>query len=72
MDRERLTLVLAPMEMQALRKSAKADLRHPRDQARYLLRRVLLGETVQEHSKVAGVMNVSEASTTNDFASVNP
>ena len=43
MTYERLTLVLPEPEMQALRTAARAELRKPRDQARAILRAVLLG-----------------------------
>lgn len=42
---ERLTLVLDSAEAAALRSAARAEMRRPRDQARYLLRSVLLGES---------------------------
>ena len=38
---ERLTLVLDQTEMQQLRQSARADLRRPRDQAKFLVLRGL-------------------------------
>ena len=38
---ERLTVVLNESEMQQLRQAARADLRRPSDQARYLLRLAL-------------------------------
>jgi hypothetical protein len=44
MTYERLTLLLEPAEGAALREAAKANLRRPPDQARYLLRSVLLGD----------------------------
>ncbi len=39
-----ITLILNPEESSALRNSAELNLRRPRDQARYLLRSILLGE----------------------------
>lgn len=53
MKTERLTLVLSSAEMQALRKSSKVDLRHPREQARYILQSVLLGNKFQEKTEPA-------------------
>ena len=47
MRNERLTLVLSQGEMEALRRAAQAELRRPREQARYLVR-VGLGMTDQE------------------------
>jgi plasmid stability protein len=44
MSYARLNIPLSDMELQALRAAAQKDLRHPKDQARYLLRRALLGE----------------------------
>lgn len=41
---ERLTLVLPQAEMHALRAKARAELRKPRDQARLMLRAMLLNE----------------------------
>lgn len=46
-----LTIILSYEEMERLRKSAQHDLRHPRDQARIILRSVLLGEQLQENGR---------------------
>jgi hypothetical protein len=55
----RIYIPLAAEEMDALRSSAQSHYRHPRDQARYLLRKMLLGEPPAEatstNSKSAGV-----------------
>lgn len=40
----RITVPLSREEFEALRTAAQTDYRHPREQARYLLRGVLLGE----------------------------
>lgn len=40
----RVIIVLTEQEMERLHQSAKRDLRHPRDQARYILRSALLGQ----------------------------
>ena len=40
----RITVSLSRAELEALIRNAQRDYRHPRDQARYLLRRALLGE----------------------------
>lgn len=40
----RITVSLSRAELEALISNAQRDYRHPRDQARYLLRRALLGE----------------------------
>lgn len=40
-NHQRLTLIFTTVEMNALRQKAKASLRNPRDQARYLLRLAL-------------------------------
>jgi hypothetical protein len=53
MTYERVTVVLTEHEMEKLRKVAQRELRRPRDQAAFLLRRALLGETVEEKSKSA-------------------
>lgn len=53
---ERLTLVLEPAEMAALRQAARLELRKPRDQARHMLRVALLTDPprneVRECAKV--------------------
>lgn len=41
MERLRITVPLSSDEFSALRESASMQLRHPRDQARFLLRRAL-------------------------------
>ena len=40
---QKLTVALTETEMQALKKSAALDCRRPQDQARFLLRTILLG-----------------------------
>lgn len=40
----RITVSLSRAELEALIRNAQRDYRHPRDQARYLLRRALMGE----------------------------
>lgn len=61
MNGERLTLVLDPLEMQALRNAARADLRRPRDQARHILRSALLMEFVTE--SIVGLPEHSDSTT---------
>jgi hypothetical protein len=58
MQTERLTLVLSPGEMAALRKAAQAELRRPRDQARAILRDALLRADQEKHNDA--VMNFGE------------
>ncbi len=43
---KRVTVPLSADEFEALSKSAQQDYRHPREQARYLLRRILFSEPV--------------------------
>lgn len=45
---ERITVVLETEEAEALRSAARADLRRPQEQARYLLRAQLLGKTADK------------------------
>lgn len=71
MKTERLTLVLSSAEMQALRKSSKIDLRHPKEQARYILQSVLLGGQSQEMTKPVTASNLAER-TANGFVTGNP
>jgi hypothetical protein len=53
----RITVNLSADERRALMASAQREYRHPREQARYLLRRALLGESAQpaESSNRTGV-----------------
>lgn len=44
MSTSRITVSLSRAELEALIRDAQRDFRHPRDQARYLLRRALLGD----------------------------
>lgn len=44
----RITVPLSKDEFEALRTAAQTDYRHPREQARYLLRSILLGESSAE------------------------
>jgi hypothetical protein len=58
---ERLTLVLDPAEMAALRKAARQDLRKPRDQVRHILRVALLADPPDPPKKNEGCTAVIEA-----------
>ena len=44
----RITVPLSKQEFEALYQSARTDYRHPREQARYILRLALLGAQTQE------------------------
>lgn len=46
-----LTIKLDRFEMEKLRHNARENLRHPQEQARYILRSVLMNEPTQENSK---------------------
>lgn len=46
----RITVPLSKQEWEALRDASQQEYRHPREQARYLLRRVLFGESVPSTS----------------------
>lgn len=43
-----MTIAISDEEMQALNRLAMAEYRRPRDQARYILRKVLIGNQVEE------------------------
>ncbi len=66
----RVTIVLTEMEMERLHQSAKRELRHPREQARFILRSALFGDSVPTNSKSTSVK--VEPTQTGAFASVNP
>lgn len=66
----RITVPLSKEEFEALRTAAQTDYRHPREQARYLLRIILLGEQEPENSKTASVK--VRTTTTGSFAGINP
>jgi hypothetical protein len=42
----RLTITLSEQELERLYQSARGDLRHPREQARFILRGALFGESI--------------------------
>lgn len=58
---ERLTLVLDPTEMAALKQAARQELRKPRDQVRHILRATLLTESHDPPTMNEGRAVVSEA-----------
>lgn len=58
---ERLTLVLDPIEMAALRQAARQELRKPRDQVRAILRAALLTDPPDPPTKSEGCAVVHEA-----------
>ena len=60
MEMTRVSVPLTIEEREQLRLSAQKALRHPREQARYILRSVLLGEQVQENNKPATASNLEE------------
>lgn len=62
----RITVPLSKQEFEALYQSARTDYRHPREQARYILRLALLGEQTQE-SKNPSAATLPER-TANGFA----
>lgn len=47
----KLTIILTEREFERLHQTAQRDLRHPRDQARFIIRSVLLGESPPQHSQ---------------------
>jgi len=63
----KLTINLNGYEMQRLRNEARRNLRDPHDQARMILRSVLLGTPTDGKNKLATV-SVSEAGTGSEFA----
>lgn len=64
----RITVPLSRDEFEALRDNAIKEYRHPRDHARFLLRQVLLGNSL-EKGKTAGV---EFGDPTRGFVGVNP
>lgn len=50
----RITVPLSRQEWEALRNVSQQEYRHPREQARYLLRRVLFGEPVASKQPLTG------------------
>lgn len=52
-DYTRITVPLSRKEFEALRDTARNEYRHPREQARYLLRSILLGEHRPENANRA-------------------
>jgi len=65
--RSTINVPLEQTELEALVATARLELRHPRDQARYLLRRALLGEQPPDppHATIPpmtnGAVGVSQA-----------
>lgn len=58
----KLTIALTRDEMEKLRRAARNHLRQPGDQARYIIRNVLLGESPPSQAKENTIVpNVSEA-----------
>lgn len=51
----RITIELTNSEMEALKQKARRDLRQPKDQARYLLRSLLLGTRDQSTNNKSAV-----------------
>lgn len=70
MDYKRLTIPLPEPEFAALQKLAKRELRRPEDQARHILRTILLIES-HENSKTA-TSEVFQAQQVSGFAGINP
>ncbi|RIK26716.1 MAG: hypothetical protein DCC55_39825 [Chloroflexi bacterium] len=56
----RITVPLSKQEWEALRNQAQHEYRHPREQARYLIRCALLGDTVPTKDNTGA--KVSQAS----------
>ena len=59
----RITVALSRDEFEALRETALKAYRHPRDQARYILRSVLLGAALPTDSHVEHIAAPSPACT---------
>jgi plasmid stability protein len=67
----KLTIALTRDEMEKLRRAARTHLRQPDDQARYIIRSVLLGESPpSQGNKNTIVPNVSQAQ--HDGVNANP
>ena len=67
----RITVPLSKQEFEALYQSARTDYRHPREQARYILRLALLGEQSQE-SRNPLADSIVQRETANGFAVSQP
>ena len=63
-QRTRITVPLSVDEFDALTQSARSDYRHPRDQARHILRQVLMGSSTGPPTKNEGRTVVIEAAGT--------
>lgn len=66
----RITVPLSRQEFEALYQAAIIDYRHPREQARFILRSVLLGEPITEN-KNPSTATLTER-TANGFAVSQP
>ena len=67
----KLVLMLTRDEVEQLKRLANQNLRKPQDQARYILRCVLLGQDPQENNKPVAI-SVSQAEMANGFVSGQP
>lgn len=63
-EHTRITVPLSRDEFEALRNSAFRDYRHPREQARYLLRCLLLGEPATQINNRHDATNLHGSSVT--------
>ncbi len=61
----RINIPLSPQEFEALRNVSQSQLRHPRDQARVILRNALLGQSnLASSGNTESVTHASEAGVT--------
>jgi hypothetical protein len=60
-DYRRITLVLGRDEWERLRQVAERDYRHPRDQARAILRRVLIDDQEKHNGAVTNLTGTNGA-----------
>lgn len=62
-----ISVPLSPQEFEALRNVSQSQLRHPREQARYILRSVLLGEQPPVECRKPAAASIFHTETANGF-----
>lgn len=67
-----INIPLSPQELEALRNFSESQLRHPRDQARLILRAALLGESPSNATNSKPANQAFQGATVNGFGMVNP
>lgn len=68
----KIAIPISDEELVMLAKVAKQNLRHPKDQARYILRSALLGEQSVEMNKPVKTVSTFQGETANGFSVSQP